>query len=146
MPIFPAGSPTAFLTELENTPMPTSKPTTLEEARDRIDEIDRRFVKLLAERYAIVDKVCAMKAENGDTVKDEEREQELLDHVAAIAEKHDLSPELARRLYDEILAHSVERQRRQRDETDGEPLSSTSSPSGDSLPSNGTLSTTDAVG
>jgi Chorismate mutase len=96
--------------------MSTTPSTSLEEARARIDEIDRRIVELLAERYAVVDALCETKAENGDTVKDEDREQALLDHVAAIAEKHDLSPELARRLYDEILAHSVQRQRERRGE------------------------------
>jgi 3-deoxy-7-phosphoheptulonate synthase len=98
--------------------MPTPAPSTLDEARDRIDDIDRRVVELLAERYAVVDDLCAMKAENGDTVKDEDREQELLDHVASIAEENDLSPALARLLYEKILDHSVERQRRRRaDET-----------------------------
>jgi chorismate mutase len=101
--------------------MSTTSSPSLEEARTRIDEIDRRIVELLAERYAVVDALCETKAENGDTVKDDDREQALLDHVAAIAEKHDLSPELARRLYDEILAHSVRRQRRRReDEETGE--------------------------
>lgn len=94
--------------------MSTTSSTSLEEARARIDEIDRRIVELLAERYAVVDTLCETKAENGDTVKDEDREQALLDHVAAIAENHDLSPELARRLYDEILEHSVRRQRERR--------------------------------
>jgi chorismate mutase len=102
--------------ELENAPMSTTPSTSLEEARARIDEIDRRIVELLAERYAVVDALCETKAENGDTVKDEDREQALLDHVAAIAEKHDLSPDLARRLYDEILDHSVQRQRRRRED------------------------------
>ncbi len=118
--------------------MSTTPPDTLEEARDRIDEIDRRFIELLAERYAVVDELCAMKAENGDTVKDEDREQELLDHVATIAEEHDLSPELTRRLYDEILAHSVQRQRQQRDGQD-EDASSASTSAGDTLPANGTV-------
>ena len=117
----------------------STTPTTLEEARDRIDEIDRRFVELLAERYAVVDDLCEMKAENGDTVKDKDREQELLDHVAAIAEKHGLSPELTRRLYDEILAHSVQRQRRQREEADVP-----SACGGDSLPDAGSVSASDS--
>lgn len=104
-----------------------STPSTLKEARDHIDEIDRRIVELLAERYAVVDALCETKAENGDTVKDESREQELLDHVAAIAEKHDLSPDLARRLYEEILAHSVDRQRRRRS-TDEEEVPARSAP------------------
>jgi len=118
----------------------STAPTTLEEARDRIDDIDHRIVELLAERYAVVDDLCEMKAENGDTVKDEDREQELLDHVASIADAHDLSPALAQRLYEKILAHSVERQRQQRAEDES---GSSASPSGDALPATGTVSTTD---
>ena len=121
--------------------MSTTTLTTLEEARDRIDDIDHSIVELLAERYAVVDELCEMKAENGDTVKDENREQELLDHVASIAEKHDLSPDLAQRLYDEILAHSVRRQRRQREEGADTASTNTSSSASDSLPANGAVST-----
>ena len=120
----------------------STAPTTLEEARDCIDDIDHRIVELLAERYAVVDDLCEMKAENGDTVKDEDREQKLLDHVASIAEAHDLSPALTRRLYEEILSHSVQRQRRQREDLDDAPGSS---PAGDSLPTNGAVSTSDAA-
>lgn len=126
---------------LENTPMSTTTPSTLDEARARIDEIDRRVVELIAERYAVVDELCAMKAQNGDTVKDEDREQELLDRVASIAEKHDLSPDLAQLLYEKILAHSVQRQRRQRDD---EPASE-ASPAGDALPPPSAVSTTDGA-
>jgi chorismate mutase len=120
----------------------STAPNTLEEARDRIDDIDHSIVELLAERYAVVDDLCEMKAENGDTVKDEDREQELLDHVASIAEAHGLSPALTRRLYEKILAHSVRRQRRQRQDEEREP---DSSPAGDSLPKTGTVSTSDAA-
>jgi len=94
-----------------------STPTTttpLQDARDRIDEIDRRFVELLAERYSVVDDICELKEEEGDTVRDPDREAELLDHVAAIAEENGISPALVRRLFKEILSHSVERQRRRR--------------------------------
>jgi 3-deoxy-7-phosphoheptulonate synthase len=125
----------------ENTPMSTA-PTTLEEARDRIDDIDRRIVELIAERYAVVDTLCEMKAENGDTVKDEDREQELLDHVASIAEENDLSPALAQLLYEKILAHSVRRQRRRRSADDASaPSTEAAAPSGDALPANGTAPT-----
>jgi 3-deoxy-7-phosphoheptulonate synthase len=128
--------------------MSTTPLNTLDDARDRIDDIDRRIVELIAERYAVVDELCEMKAENGDTVKDEDREQELLDHVASIAEKHGLSPDLAEQLYEKILALSVERQRRRREETDNADAEATTNPatdgpppSGDSLPTNGAVST-----
>ena len=94
----------------------TSTTTPLQEARDRIDDIDRRFVELLAERYAVVDDICKLKEEEGNTIKDHDREAELLDHVAAVAEKEGLSPDLVRRLFGEILSHSVERQQERREE------------------------------
>lgn len=96
--------------------MSTTTMTSIEDARDRIDDIDQRFVELLAERYAVVDKICRMKESTGETVKDHDREAQLLDHVSTIAEENDLAPELVRRLYDEILSHSVARQRERRGE------------------------------
>lgn len=96
--------------------MSTNTTTPLQDARNRIDEIDRRFVELLAERYDVVDEICEMKEETGDTVKDHDREAQLLDHVSTIAEEHGLSSELVRRLYGEILDHSVARQRERRNE------------------------------
>lgn len=125
--------------------MPTTTTTSIDDARDRIDEIDRRLIELLAERYAVVDDLCELKAENGDTVKDSDREEELLDHVSSVAEAHDLSSDLARRLYDEILAHSVRRQRRRReDQDDAEPASTSTAPT-DTLPKNGTVSSNGRV-
>jgi len=117
-----------------------STPTTttpLQEARERIDEIDRRFVELLAERYAVVDDICALKEQEGDTVRDPDREAELLDHVSAIAEEHGLSPDLVRRLYEEILSHSVERQRKQRGEAPEGPAAEDGASVDDSVSTNG---------
>ncbi|MEF8938288.1 MAG: bifunctional 3-deoxy-7-phosphoheptulonate synthase/chorismate mutase [Salinivenus sp.] len=99
----------------------TSTTTPLQEARDRIDDIDRRFVELLAERYAVVDDICKLKEEEGNTIKDHDREAELLDHVAAVAEEEGLSPDLVRRLFGEILSHSVERQQERRQEEADDP-------------------------
>jgi chorismate mutase len=109
--------------------MPTStSPTTVHEARTRIDEINERVVELLAERQAVVDALCEMKAEEGRTVRDPEREAELLAHVRSVADEAGLPPDLVEALFEEILAHSVERQRRQRaDEPAAEPTGAVSS-------------------
>jgi len=72
------------------------------------------FPELLAERQDIVDDLCALKADAGRTVRDPEREAELLAHVRSVADETGLSPDLAETLFEEILAHSVKRQRRQR--------------------------------
>ncbi|WP_263840569.1 chorismate mutase [Salinibacter sp.] len=93
----------------------STSPTTVPEARARIDEINERVVELLAERQAIVDALCELKADADRTVRDPEREAELLAHVRAVADEAGLPPTLAETLFEEILAHSVERQRRQRD-------------------------------
>ena len=95
--------------------MPTSTDaSTVQEARTRIDAINERVVELLAERQSIVDELCALKADAGAAVRDPEREAELLAHVRAAADEAGLPPDLAETLFEEILAHSVERQRRQR--------------------------------
>ena len=92
----------------------STSPTTVPEARARIDEINERVVELLAERQAIVDDLCELKADADRTVRDPEREAELLAHVRSVADEAGLPPTLAETLFEEILAHSVERQRRQR--------------------------------
>ena len=94
--------------------MASSTTTSLQEARARIDTINERVVDLLAERQAIVDELCALKSNSGHSVRDPEREAELLAHVRSVAKDKGLSPDLAERLFEEILEHSVQRQRRQR--------------------------------
>ncbi len=111
----PVGPPTHSDPHASDPSMSTSSsPTTVPEARARIDEINERVVELLAERQAIVDALCELKADADRTVRDPEREAELLAHVRAVADEAGLPPTLAETLFEEILAHSVERQRRQR--------------------------------
>ena len=94
--------------------MASSTPTSLQDARARIDEINERVVELLAERQAVVDELCEVKADTGQTIRDPEREAELLAHVRSVAEEEGLPPDLAETLFESILEHSVKRQRRKR--------------------------------
>ena len=96
--------------------MASSTPASLQDARARIDEINERVVELLAERQAVVDELCDLKADADQTVRDPEREAELLAHVRSVAEEVGLPPDLAETLFEEILEYSVRRQRRQRAE------------------------------
>lgn len=95
--------------------MASSTPTSLDEARDQIDEINRKVVELLAERQAVVDELCQLKAQTDREIRDPEREAELLTHVRSVADETGLSPDLVEGLFREILEHSVEQQREQRD-------------------------------
>jgi len=99
--------------------MDTSTTTSVQEARRRIDAINERVVELLAERQAIVDELCEIKADAGRPVRDAEREAELLDHVRAAAEEAGLSPTLAETLFEDILDHSVAAQQRRRASDEG---------------------------
>jgi len=94
--------------------MASSTTTSLQDARARIDEINERVVELLAERQAVVDELCEVKADTGQTIRDPEREAELLAHVRSVAEEEGLPPDLAETLFEAILEHSVQHQRRKR--------------------------------
>ncbi len=86
--------------------------TALKHARERIDDIDRQFVRLLARRQQIVDEVAETKAETGRPARDASREDQLLDRIRSLADEAGLAPDLVARLYEHILAHFVQRQRR----------------------------------
>lgn len=96
--------------------MSTSTLTSLEEARDRIDELNEKVVELLAERQAIVDELCYVKADTDRDVRDPDREAELLAHVRAVAEERGLSADLVESVFEEVLAHSVRQQRERRED------------------------------
>jgi len=95
--------------------MSTSTLSSLQEARTRIDEINQRVIELLAERQAVVDELCDVKADTGRAIRDPDREAELIGHVRDAAEEAGLAPDLAETLFDEILEHSVQHQRQRRD-------------------------------
>jgi chorismate mutase len=85
--------------------------TPLHDARARIDALDRRLVAILAERQAVVDEICALKARSARAVRDPAREDALLARVRALAADAGLAPEGVARLFEQILAQSVARQR-----------------------------------
>ena len=96
--------------------MTAPSPATLEDARDRIDDINEQVVKLLAERKAVVDRLCALKAEEGRTVRDPEREAELLARVREAAREQGIPTDLDEPLFETILEHYVQSQGRRRDD------------------------------
>jgi chorismate mutase/prephenate dehydratase len=75
--------------------------------RDRLDHIDSEIVRFIAERYAIVAEVVASKAGRSDTIRDPGREREVLARVEARARQVGLSGPLVRKIFADIIAHSV---------------------------------------
>jgi len=112
--------------------------TALKHARERIDDIDRKLVRLLARRQQIVDEVAETKVETGRPARDASREEQLLDRVRSLADEAGLAPDLVARLYEHILAHFVQRQRRRLGRSDASTGKESESRNGDRA-SSGTL-------
>lgn len=71
--------------------------------RDRIDDVDRRLVALLAERAALVDQVVHYKRANHMPVVDRSREDRMLARIAGVAEEAGLDPRVAQQVLRTII-------------------------------------------
>ncbi|MCB9882482.1 MAG: chorismate mutase [Planctomycetes bacterium] len=99
-----------FMSEEDPIREPTSA---LESARHRIDQLDRRFLELLAERMQAVQEIGHLKQRDpGGRILDPTREQALLERWMMDAEAHGLSGWFAGRILREILDYSRRRQER----------------------------------
>ncbi len=82
----------------------------LQELRKKLDETDADIIRLVAQRLQTVGLIGKAKAEKPDMIRDPAREQEVLARVEAVAQAHGISGPLARKLFAEIISHSVSRQ------------------------------------
>lgn len=81
------------------------------EIRQDIDIIDYQIVELLAKRTQLVSVIGTLK--NGiDSIRDRDREQEILNRVRNNALKKGVSPELAENIYQILFGHFVELQKK----------------------------------
>ncbi len=81
-----------------------------EEIRQRLDDVDDRMVAILAERFKYVDELAERKRVGGLQLRDEAREQELLQRVNALGRDAGISGSFVERIFREVLDHSVRRQ------------------------------------
>ncbi|MDH3306864.1 MAG: 3-deoxy-7-phosphoheptulonate synthase [Acidimicrobiia bacterium] len=82
--------------------------------RTGIDAIDRSIVRLLAERTEISLAIGEVKARRGEPIRSLEREAELLDVIRREAATRNLDPAFAQGIFEAILEHSREEQKRMR--------------------------------
>lgn len=87
-------------------------PQQLLEAREKIDDVDRRLVRLLAERFALTAQVGHLKASSDLEAVDPGREAEKLETLRNFAREHDLNPDLVAELFTLIMAEAVKNHRR----------------------------------
>ena len=57
----------------------------LHSIRDRLDDIDKRIIKALAQRQQVVKEVAALKLANNSGIRDLEREEKLLSKIRDFA-------------------------------------------------------------
>ena len=87
--------------------METTKCTTLDEARRKIDKVDEQIVALIAERNNYIKQIAHFKT-SIDEVKAEERIDAVISRVREQAISLDLSPNLINDLYVRMIDAMVE--------------------------------------
>jgi chorismate mutase/prephenate dehydratase len=88
----------------------TASPDDLSSLREALDGIDGDLVRLLARRLAVVAKIGETKAAGEGGIRDAARERDVLAKVEAAARQLGVPAPLARKIFSEIIAHSVMRQ------------------------------------
>src|SRR5205085_11013933 len=82
----------------------------LKQLRQRLDQIDEDLVKLVARRMETVQLVIKEKQGHAGGIRDAQREHELLGRVEALARAAGVAAPLVRKIFSELVAHSVSRQ------------------------------------
>jgi chorismate mutase/prephenate dehydrogenase len=85
----------------------TSDNVTLDELRQRVTEIDRQLITLVAERKAVSEEVARVKRATGRPTRDYERERDVILGVRAMADERGVSPALAEQLLRLLIRSSL---------------------------------------
>ena len=85
----------------------TRDAVTLEDLRQRVNDLDRQLIALVAERKAVSEEVARVKRATGKPTRDYEREREVIMGVRAIAEERGVSPALAEQLLRLLIRSSL---------------------------------------
>ncbi|HYX74181.1 MAG TPA: prephenate dehydrogenase/arogenate dehydrogenase family protein [Steroidobacteraceae bacterium] len=85
----------------------TRDTVTLEDLRQRVNDLDRQLIQLVAERKALSEEVARAKRATGKPTRDYEREREVIMSVRAMAADRGVSPELAERLLRLLIRSSL---------------------------------------
>ncbi|QIQ41976.1 MAG: chorismate mutase [Buchnera aphidicola (Microlophium carnosum)] len=78
--------------------------------RNKINDIDTKIVKLLAERKKLVLKIAQSKIENNQAIRDLERETKMLQQLTCLGKENHLTTEYITRLFQLIIEESVSTQ------------------------------------
>ena len=88
----------------------TRDDVTLDDLRRRLNEIDRQFIALIAERKAVSGEVARVKRSTGYPTRDYERERDVILGVRAAAAELGVSPALAEEILRLLIRSSLQTQ------------------------------------
>jgi chorismate mutase len=75
----------------------------LEACRHEIDSLDQRLVELIQKRARVVEEVGAIKREAGLTIRDAQREHQVIEKVQRLAKAGPLPAEAVGRIYQKLI-------------------------------------------
>ena len=75
----------------------------LEACRHEIDALDQRLVELIQKRARVVEEVGAIKREAGLTIRDAQREHQVIEKVQRLAKGGPLPAEAVGRIYQKLI-------------------------------------------
>ncbi len=84
----------------------------LEAYRRRIDEIDKRWVEILGERFAVTEAVGVLKSRSGIDAADPEREQRQRERLAGIARASGIDENVVLTIF-EVITENVRARHRE---------------------------------
>ncbi|MDP3918390.1 MAG: chorismate mutase [Nanoarchaeota archaeon] len=84
----------------------------LKKVRENLDNIDQEIVLLLAKRLSLVKELAQYKAENNISMKDPDREKEILLKTSELGEKHNLRKEYVQDIFKRIIeeSHNIQKE------------------------------------
>lgn len=93
-----------------NTLSPPERCQSMAELRVQIDAIDTELITLLAMRSRYIDRAVDLKRTEGLPARTVDRVAEVLDKVSATASDKGLDPDLARKLWAELIEWSIQQE------------------------------------
>ena len=89
--------------------MNNEKVKSLQQAREKIDQIDVALIELIASRQFYVDQAMRHKQTMED-VQSPQRVKEVIEKVRALAVQHAVDPDMVERLYHDMIHHFIQRE------------------------------------
>ncbi|MEE4185188.1 MAG: prephenate dehydrogenase/arogenate dehydrogenase family protein [Gammaproteobacteria bacterium] len=91
----------------------------LDQLRQRLNQIDREFLELMAERQSVVEQVSRLKLSSGQATRDYAREKQVLDQARADAQELGIAPDIAAEVMRLLIRTSLTRQENARVRAEG---------------------------